>query len=375
VTSTLWVTNDFPPRAGGIERFVTGLLGFQDPATVRVLTSRQPGAAACDAELAYPVERIGRRPLLPTPTLRRTVQAAVAASDPDVVVFGAAWPLAALAGAVDRPTLALTHGHEAGLARFGLGRLVRPALAELDALGVISGYTEDALAPLAGDRTAVHRLPPGVDTDELRPEGDETGVRARFGLRQDQPVALCLSRLVPRKGQDVLIETWPAVRAEIPGAHLLVAGTGPLEARLRRRAASLGLAEAVTFTGGVSAAELASFYRAADVFAMPARTRRAGLDVEGLGMVYLEAQACGVPAIAGRSGGAPEAVVDGQTGRVVDGSDRRAVTAALVELLDDPQRRAAMGRAGREFVEAHYAWPVVASRFQTAIEGLVNGAE
>jgi phosphatidylinositol alpha-1,6-mannosyltransferase len=130
----------------------------------------------------------------------------------------------------------------------------------------------------------------------------------------------------------------------------------------------------VTFTGGVSAAELASFYRAADVFAMPARTRRAGLDVEGLGMVYLEAQACGVPAIAGRSGGAPEAVVDGQTGRVVDGSDRRAVTAALVELLDDPQRRAAMGRAGREFVEAHYAWPVVASRFQTAIEGLVNGA-
>lgn len=364
---TLWVTNDFPPRAGGIEAFVGELAGRMEPASVRVLTARAAAGETYDADLAYPVQRVAPRPLLPGPALLRQIRAAAAAHDADVVVFGASWPLGELAAHVTLPTVALTHGHEAGMVRVGLGPLIRRVAKGLDAMGVISAFTRDALSPWVAAHTAVHHLPPGVDTERFHPRVDGSAVRARLGLADDQPLVVCLSRLVARKGQDVLVEAWPRVRGRVPGAHLLIAGGGPRGEHLRRRVAALGLEAAVTLAGPVGRDMLPALHAAADVFAMPCRTRLAGLDVEGLGIVYLEAQACGTAVLAGRSGGAPETLLDGETGLVTDGSSPACVGSALVTLLRDPDRCRAMGVAGRTFVEQRYAWPVVADRFHALL--------
>lgn len=368
---TLWVTNDFPPRAGGIEAFVGGLTGLLDPVGVRVLTARAPGAEEHDANLPYPVERLARRPLLPAPPMVQRVRKAVTAHQADVVVFGASWPLGELARSLDVATFALTHGHEAGMVRVGLGPLIRRVARGLDGVGVISRFTRAALDPWMGPHTTLHHVPPGVDTDRFHPGVDGSGIRMRYGLGADQPLVVCVARLVARKGQDVLVEAWPRVRARVPDAHLLLAGDGPMAARLRRQIARLDLGGAVTLGGRVGFRELPAVHAAADVFAMPCRTRLAGLDVEGLGIVYLEAQATATPVVAGRSGGAPESVLDGTTGLVVDGASAADVGDALTSLLRDPGRCGTMGLAGRGFVECRYAWPVIAERFRAILEDLV----
>ena len=203
-----------------------------------------------------------------------------------------------------------------------------------------------------GRRATLRQLTPGVDVETFRPDVDGSAVRARYGLA-DRPVIVCVSRLVPRKGQDVLIRALPMVRRTVPDAALLIVGKGPYLDDLRAVAEQNGVTEHVVFTGGVAHADLPAHYAAGDVFAMPCRTRRAGMDVEGLGIVYLEASAVGLPVLAGDSGGAPDAVRQGETGYVVDGRDERAVAARLVTLLvrRGPARavrpcRARMGRAG-----------------------------
>ena len=370
---TLWITNDFPPRSGGIEQFVANLLARMDPSTVRVVTSNHPDAAAYDDTLPYRVVRVAPRPLLPMPWLAVRARSEAADHRADVVVFGAAWPLAELAGSVPLPCVALTHGHEAGMTRVGGGLAVRHALREVDALGVISGYTESLLAPWIPDAARVVRLPPGVDIDHFNPDVSGAAVRRHYGIAPDAPLALCLSRLVPRKGQDVLIEAWPQVIAALPEARLLIAGSGPLEPALRRQVTKLGLNSSITFTGDVPGSELPTFHAAADVFVMPCRTRLRGLDVEGLGIVYLEAQACATPVIAGQSGGAPEALLDGESGHAVDGRSPGAVAGAVLDILSDRERAAAMGAAGRAFVVQNYAWDVISRRF-AAMLAQVAGA-
>ncbi|CAN5200454.1 GDP-mannose-dependent alpha-(1-6)-phosphatidylinositol monomannoside mannosyltransferase [soil metagenome] len=372
MTRTLWVTNDLPPRAGGIEQYLANVLARLDPTATRVLTSRAPGDAAHDATLAYRVDRLGRRPLLPTRGLLDAVRAAAEDHGAEVVVFGAAWPLASLAVRLGRLTLALTHGHEAGMTRVGLGPTVRHSLRGVDAVGVISAYTRAALAPWLPAATAVHWLPPGVDVDAFHPDVDGAPVRARLGVGATQPLVMCVARLVARKGQDALVRAWPAVSDRVPGARLVLAGTGPLRGRLEARVRTLRVAEAVTLAGPVAWADLPAFHAAADVFAMPCRTRLGGLDVEGLGIVYLEAQACGRPVVAGRSGGAAEAVLPGQTGLVVDGRSTAELAAAVVDLLEDPPRRRRMGGAGRAFVAGRFAWPVVVDRFRRVLAGLAG---
>jgi phosphatidylinositol alpha-1,6-mannosyltransferase len=368
---TLWVTNDFPPRSGGIEQFVANLLGRMDPKSVRVITANYPGAAEHDDALDYEVVRVAPRPMLPMPWLAARVRAEAADHRADAVVFGAAWPLAELASSVPLPSVALTHGHEAGMSRVGAGPAVYHALRDVDAAGVISGYTATHLDRWIPSRTAVHHLPPGVDVARFNPDVSGAGVRRRYGIDADTPLALCLSRLVPRKGQDILIEAWPDILRQVPSARLLIAGTGPQEPTLRRRVTKLGLNASITFTGDLAWNDLPAFHTAADLFVMPCRTRMLGLDVEGLGIVYLEAQACGTPVIAGTSGGAPEAVLDGETGLVVDGRDVHAVALAVAQLLSDPARRQAMGAAGRAFVTQRYAWEVISQRFDQILADVV----
>ncbi|MFA9445712.1 glycosyltransferase family 4 protein [Egicoccus sp. AB-alg6-2] len=373
----LWVTNDLPPRTGGIQQFVGNLLDRVHPEqTLVVGPAGDAGAEAHDARQPYRTLRLPGA-VFPTPATRRRVLAAGGAHRPDVVVLGASWPLGELAGhlrdGLDAPVVALSHGLEAGLPGVGLGRLVRRATADLAALTTISDWAEARLTPHVAAPTVV-RVPPGVDVERFAPQVDGTAMRASWGIPADAPVVGCISRLVPRKGQDLLLATWPRVRARHPDAWLVIVGEGPLEPRLRQRVEALGgRAAGVVLAGRAAWDDLPACYAALDVFAMPCRTRLAGTDVEGLGIVYLEAQACGVPAVAGRSGGAPEAVVDGVTGSVVDGRDGDALVAALDHWLADPAARRRAGRAGRAWVEQHWSWTAIAARFRGLLDDVVGG--
>ncbi|SDY41570.1 phosphatidylinositol alpha-1,6-mannosyltransferase [Modestobacter sp. DSM 44400] len=370
---TLVVTNDFPPRQGGIQTFVAALLARRPPGSLVVLASDHPGAAEHDAALPYPVVRAPTGMLLPTPATARTATRLVREYGCRTAFFGAAAPLGLLAPALRRAgvehLVGATHGHETGwVALPGARAVMRRIAGGLDVLTYISEYTHDRLAPALAGRTRLAQLSPGVDVDAFTADVDGRTVRARYGLG-DAPVVVCVSRLVPRKGQDVLVEAWPRVLARHPDARLLLVGGGPLEQQLRRAVADRGLAASVVLTGGVAGADLPRHYAAGDVFAMPCRTRRRGLDVEGLGMVYLEAAACGLPVVAGTSGGAPETVQEGVTGHVVDPRSPAAVAAALTGLLDDPARARTMGAAGRAWVEQRWSWTSIADAFGQLLDG------
>jgi Glycosyltransferase len=369
---TLVVTNDFPPRQGGIQSFVHELAVRQPPGSLVVYASTHPGAAAFDAAQPFPVLRHPTGLLMPTPAARRRVVATLREYECTGVWFGAAAPLGLLAPALRaagaQHVLAMTHGHEAGWAllpgaRQALSRIGRQA----DVITYLSEYFRRRLSGTLGRPARLVRLTPGVNVDTFRPDVDGSAVRDRYGLT-GRPVVVCVSRLVPRKGQDLLIEALPAIRRQVPDAALLLVGSGAYRRHLERLADSRGVSDAVVLTGGVPHAELPAHYAAGDVFAMPCRTRRGGLDVEGLGIVYLEAAACGLPVLVGDSGGAPDAVRDGETGYLVNGRDRSAVADRLVRLLRDNGLRDRMGRAGRRWVEQDWRWDVIADRLRELLD-------
>jgi phosphatidylinositol alpha-1,6-mannosyltransferase len=369
---TLVVTNDFPPRQGGIQTFVAALLARRPPDSVVVLASSSPGAAAYDATLPYPVVRARTSMLLPTPGTARAAGDLARRHGCDNAFFGAAAPLGLIAPALRAAGVAhlvgATHGHETGwVALPGSRQLLQRIAGDLDVLTYISDYTRSRLEPALGQRTRLAQLSPGVDVERFTPDADGSDVRLRYGLGA-APVVVCVSRLVARKGQDVLVAGWPRVLAHHPDARLLLVGGGPAEGSLRRAVTRLGLERSVVFTGPVAPEQLPAHYAAGDVFAMPCRTRRAGLDVEGLGMVFLEAAACGRPVVAGTSGGAPEAVQEGVTGHVVDPRSPDAVAAAITGLLADPARAAAMGKAGRAWVEQRWSWTTIAGTFAELLD-------
>jgi phosphatidyl-myo-inositol dimannoside synthase len=370
----LWVTNDLPPRPGGIEQFVASLLSRVHPEAAVVIGPRgEDGAGAYDATQPYTTIR-APGPVLPTPSIRRLIVATAREHPPEVLVLSECWPLGELAVGLTEelgvPVVSLSHGFTAGLAGAGLGVLVRHATRGLAALTTISDWAEERLAPHVRTERLV-RVPPGVDVTRFRPDVDGRPMRARWGVPADAPLVGCVSRFVPRKGQDRLIGIWPRVRALHPDAWLVLVGEGPIAGRLGRRVDALGPDAQVVLAGRESWEDLPSCYAAFDVFAMPCRTRNAGLDVEGLGMVYLEAAACGVPTIAGLSGGAPEAVVDGLTGTVLDGRDDDALLAAIDGWLSSRTRREEAGAAGRRWVVENWSWQVIADRFAALLEEVV----
>ncbi|MFI5527276.1 glycosyltransferase family 4 protein [Kitasatospora sp. NPDC051853] len=361
MSTTLIVTNDFPPRQGGIETFVHAMATRVPGHDVVVYTSAEPGGAEHDARLPFPVVRDRARTLLPTRRVTDHAVRLVREHGCDRVWFGAAAPLAAMAPALRREgverIVATTHGHEIWWARVpGARRLLRRVGEGVDVVTHLGEYTRARIAPALGPRARLSRLVPGVDPSVFHPglTADQGRlVRERHGL-QERAVVLCVARLVPRKGQDVLIRALPLIRRAVPEAALLIVGQGPDERRLRGLAARLPEG-AVVFAGGRGHAETPAYYAAADVFALPCRTRRAGLEAEGLGIVYLEAAASGLPVVAGDSGGAPDAVLDGHTGTVVPGRDVPAVAEAVIRLLTTPEG-AAMGRAGRAWAEREWTW-------------------
>ncbi|GAA1627341.1 glycosyltransferase family 4 protein [Actinoplanes couchii] len=364
---TLLVTNDFPPRPGGIQQFVHNLAVRQPAGSIVVYSSTWRGAAAFDAEQPFEVVREKTGMLLPTPAVARRAAELARAHDCDSVLFGAAAPLGLLAHGLRRTTgirraVGITHGHEIGWAALpGARTLLRRIARGNDALTYLGEYQRTRLDKALHGLTELKRLAPGVDVDKFHPGVDGSAVRARHGLT-GRPVVVCVSRLVPRKGQDMLIRAMPEIRRRVPGAALLLVSGGPYRKTLERLARENDVEADVVFTGSVPWAELPDHYAAGDVYAMPCRTRAAGLDVEGLGIVYLEASATGLPVVGGDSGGAPDAVREGETGYVVGGSDVPAIAGRVAELLADPVKAKTMGEAGRAWVEREWRWETQAAR-------------
>ncbi|MGC5397854.1 glycosyltransferase family 4 protein [Streptomyces sp. DT20] len=377
---TLIVTNDFPPRPGGIQAFLHNMALRLDPDRIVVYAStwkRGPegaeATAAFDAEQPFTVVRDRTTMLLPTPRATRRAVQLLRTHGCSSVWFGAAAPLGLMAPALRRAgarrLVATTHGHEAGWAQLPASRQLLRRIGEgTDTITYLGEYTRSriaaALTPAAAERMV--QLPPGVDEKTFHPDSGGDLVRARLGLT-DRPVVVCVSRLVPRKGQDTLILAMPAILAEVPDAVLLIVGGGPYADELKKLAAETGVQDSVRFTGPVPWAELPAHYGAGDVFAMPCRTRRGGLDVEGLGIVYLEASATGLPVVAGDSGGAPDAVLDGETGWVVRGGSAEESAERIVALLGDAELRRRMGERGRAWVEEKWRWDLLAQKLRTLL--------
>jgi phosphatidylinositol alpha-1,6-mannosyltransferase len=359
VPRTLLVTNDYPPRVGGIQRTLEALVRCLPPDRVAVLCPDAEGGGAFDEGAPYAVYRQPERFLWPVPDVGRRVREAVRSFEAEVVLFGAVYPLALLGPSLAKtgtPYLAAAHGFEYWLSIApGTHALVRRATSRAARVPVMcSAFIARVVRTAVADDVPVSVMYPGADLAAFRPDLPYEDLTELHGVAES-PLIVCVSRLVARKGQDVLIRAMPEIRRDVPDASLLIVGDGPDRDRLERLAAGTPDGS-VAFAGQVSEGDLPRYYRAGNVFAMPCRSRLGGLEVEGWGNVFVEAAACARPVVVGDSGGARESLVPGETGLLVNGSDIQEVADAVVSLLADPGRAEAMGRAGRERVERGFGW-------------------
>lgn len=367
----LVLTNDFPPRIGGIEEYVAEFVGrLPKSFSVTVLTSQHTHSFAFDRSFPFRVIRWAPYPLLPTPGFARSVREMIVREHIDVLLFGATLPLAAIAASIRRhtgvPIIMCTHGLEPAVASVSGGAvLLRRILRHATTVTVISQWSRALIESCVAAGTRVVQLPAGVEPDRFVLV-DGSPVREKYKLGSG-PVIVTVGRLVARKGQDSLIRALPRIAEAFPNVRLLLVGSGPDRSRLERLAQRRGVMKRVVFAGRVSESELPGCFACADVFAMPCRSRCGGLDVEGLGTVFLQAAASGLPAIAGRSGGAPEAVIDQQTGLVISGGDATSVEQALLRLLEQPRVARALGEAARLRVCREYDWKILSERFKVAL--------
>ena len=372
VVTTLFITNDFGPRAGGIETFVHGLIERLPRGSVIVYTSAQPDSDKFDAkwlsEFGVEVVRDRSKILLPTPRVIKACQKLVKSRKLTRVAFGAAAPLGIMArsmrSAGAEKIVALTHGHEVWWAKvppfsFAINFMSK----NIDAITYLGDYTrgEISKAISKNDVGKLVQIAPGIDVDHFVPT-DSSELRAQLGLA-DKAVIISVGRLVHRKGQDKLISALPAIRAAVPNVHLVLVGVGPHQKYLENLVAKLNISDCVTFIGRINYSELPKYICVGDIFAMPSRSRFFGLEVEGLGIVYLEASACGLPVVGGKSGGAPDAVLVGETGVVVDGTNSSEIAEACIDLLNNPELCALMGATGRTWIIENWRWEIWATKY------------
>lgn len=372
----LLVTNDFPPKVGGIQAYLWELWRRLDPSTYAVLTaSSHPDAAAFDAEQAARGIRIGRVPsrvLVPTPALVRRIRAAAEQVGADLVVLDPAFPLGLVGPRLGIPYAVLLHGAEVAIpgrlpgTRSALAHTVRGAELVVSAGGYPAAEARRAVR--GRGMPPVFEIPPGVDLERFTPLDEWARARARtdLGLPADGPLVVSVSRLVPRKGMDVLVDAAALLAPRFPGLTVAIAGRGRDAERLAGRVAESGAP--VCLLGGVSDADLPRLVGAADVFAMLCRNRWLGLEQEGFGIVFLEAAAAGVPQVAGASGGAGEAVEDGVTGVLVRRPTEAAdVARAIAGLLEDTAWARAMGEMARRRAEASFDYDLLAPRLAASL--------
>jgi phosphatidylinositol alpha-1,6-mannosyltransferase len=359
VPRTLLVTNDYPPRVGGIQRTLEALVRCFPPDRIAVLCPNAEGGGAFDDAAPYTVLRQPERFLWPVRDAARRLHEAVRSFGAEVVLFGAVYPLALLGPSLAEtgtPYLAAAHGFEYWLSIApGTHALVRRATSRAARVPVMcSAFIARVVRTAVPDDVPVSVMYPGADLEAFRPDLPYEDLTELHGVA-DRPLIVCVSRLVARKGQDVLIRAMPEIRRDVPEASLLIVGDGADRDRLERLATDTPDGS-VAFAGQVSEGDLPRYYRAGNVFAMPCRSRLGGLEVEGWGNVFIEAAACARPVVVGDSGGARESLVPGETGLLVNGSDVAEVAHAVGSLLADPERANAMGRAGRERVERAFGW-------------------
>jgi len=373
---TLFITNDFGPRAGGIESFIIGLIERLPHGSTTVYTSAQGDTYEYDAawleKYGVRVIRDRAKILLPTPRITGEIVRLIKSEAIETVAFGAAAPLALMAsrlrGAGVGRVIALTHGHEVWWSKvFPFTLAMRRIGSSVDVLTYLGEFTRTAiagaLAPKSAD--AMVKIAPGIDTEHFAPI-DSSSLRESLGLGEKK-VIVSVGRLVHRKGQDRLIESMRAIVQEVPTAHLLLIGEGPYRQHLQALVRKYALDDHISFIGRIQYADLPQYICIGEIFAMPSRSRFFGLEVEGLGIVYLEASACELPVIAGASGGAPDAVIDGTTGVVVDGLDSAAIAVAAINLLNNPTQARLMGQAGRRWIVEKWNWQIWADAFKKLI--------
>ena len=376
---TLVITNDFPPRPGGIQTFGYEIVRRFDPESVTVLTSNWEGAAELDAAQDFKIVRANTQTLVPSNSTLSMAREIVVAENITRVLFGAAAPLGLLAAPLRKlgvtNIVGMTQGHETGWAMTpGTRQALRKIGNDTDYLTYISEYTHKKIAKaLSPDAAArMRRIVPGVDSTEFSPDNLSSGNQLRTELGWiDRPVIVCVSRLMARKGQDELIRALPIIQQTVANASLIIVGDGPYRKDLERLVKKLGLENFVHLTGKVSQAELSKWYAAGDVFAMPCRTRMGGWDVEGLGIVFLEGSATGLPVIVGDSGGAVDAVIDGETGYLVDGTNTAEIAGRIAYLFANPDIAKKMGEAGRNWVTQEWTWD---QNFKK-LDGLLSGLD
>jgi phosphatidylinositol alpha-1,6-mannosyltransferase len=371
----LLVTNDFPPKIGGIQSLLWEWWRRLPPESFAVLTSPHEGAAEFDAAQAYRIERTREPVLLPHPFMVRRIDAMAREVGADLVVLDPAVPLGLVGPSLALPYDVVLHGAEVTVpgrlpvTKQVLGHVLRNARHIVAAGGYPAAEAEHA----AGRSLPITVVPPGVDVDRFHPlSADERiAARRRFGVPDEAELIVGISRLVPRKGFDIAIRAVAAMRAGRPDLVLAISGGGRDDDRLRRLAADLDAP--VLFLGRVPNDDLPALYGCADVYTMLCRNRWGGLEQEGFGIVFVEAAACGVPQVAGDSGGAAEAVADGQTGIVVRRPDDvDEVVAAFTTLLDDPALRARMGAAGRARAVAEFSYDVLSRRLGESLGALAQ---
>lgn len=367
----LLATNDFPPKIGGIQSLLWEWWRRLPAERFAVLTSPYRGADAFDREQPFRIERTREPVLLPHPMMVRRIDNLAREVGAELVVLDPAVPLGLVGPSLQLPYDVVLHGAEVTVpgrlpgSRQALGHVLRRARHVISA----GAYAADEAERAAGQALPVTIVPPGVDCDRFHPlaAGERRAARRRFGLPVSADLVVGISRLVPRKGFDVAIRAAALLKPGRPDLVLAIAGGGRDERRLKQLAGDLGAP--VRFLGRVPHEDLPALYACADVFTMPCRSRWGGLEQEGFGIVFVEAAACGVPQVAGDSGGAAEAVEHGRTGFVIDHpEDPRAVADALAAILDDPDRRAEMGRASRVRAETELSYDVLAQRLGQALE-------
>lgn len=374
MASILLVTNDFGPRAGGIETFVIGLLERVPRGEVLVYTSTQENSENFDQLLRekYEVQIIRDRAkiLLPTPRVVRNLRKVIRQRNLETIWFGAAAPLGfsarwlRKAGATH--IVALTHGHEVWWSKiWPFSWAMKEIARSVDIATYLGEFTRSAIAPRFSDPRKLIKIAPGIDTEHFKPRNVEN-LRKSLGL-DNRPTIVCVGRLVHRKGQDRLVEAMPAILKRFPDAALVFVGEGPHRAHLEKLVKVKKVEKFVQFIGRIQYINLPEYIAIGDIFAMPSRSRFFGLEVEGLGIVYLEASACGLPVIGGDSGGAPDAVKHGETGFVVDGNDVDAITHRIIQLLADKKLRDEMGSAGRQWAIQEWSWERWSQAFNNAL--------
>jgi phosphatidylinositol alpha-1,6-mannosyltransferase len=373
----LLVTNDLGPRAGGIETFLLGLLDQLDGRQIVIYTAFQLGSDEFDRELqgktGVIVIRDKNSILLPNPFLNRRIRSVMQSYGSEIIWFGAAMPLAWMSALLKRGgakrIVALTHGHEVWWAKLPPFRWIFSRTTKsIDVLTYLGAFTRTAIAPIVNKSCELIQIAPGIPIDHFTPGSKSTRLQKDLRL-EGRRVLISVGRLVHRKGQDKLLEALPAIVRQHPDVVLVFVGVGPRQKKLDQLIERYKLSEYVRFVGRVSYQHLPEYFRLGDLFVMPSRSRLAGLEVEGLGIVYLEASACGIPVVAGASGGAPDAVIEGTTGLVVDGTSVEAIAQTINELLDQPARMWEMGLAGRAWTVERWGWQIWGQRFSDVLFG------